>query len=79
MQVLLSDSQVSLSFFNLPMVFDYISIHSNVDRLHCSREIPISHRPKRNFTSPGRSYLIITSSRASSHIQYLSLLYRVPY
>jgi hypothetical protein len=58
------------------MVSENLPIHSHVDRLHCSRAIPISHRPKRNFTCPGRSYLIITSSRASSHIQYLFPLYR---
>lgn len=49
------------------------------DQLHCSRAIPVNHRPKRNFTSPGRPYLIITSSRAPFHTQFVYRLYRVLY
>jgi hypothetical protein len=65
MQVLLSDTQVSPFFIPVHTVAGSLPTRSPADRLLCSRAIPISHRPKRNFTSPRRSYLIIASSRVS--------------
>ena len=64
MQVLLSDNQVSPIFISVSVLPQLLSLstQSRADRLHCSRANPIAHRPKRNCTSPGRSYLIITSS-----------------